>query len=158
MSKRKRSQNKARKKPKAKDNASRLSKIVPTILAICTVLGFAVSLLVFLPRPTVLPPSIPIDKDNQFSVSFDIVNSGYIPLTNCTASVGVGQIAGKSAPFYPNFIPTADIAIVISYRPWFIPIERKKLFRFITFKSGNSYQYWRAWPVGEPLPQSIGKK
>ena len=156
------------------------------MLGLCTVLGFVISLLVLLPRPTVFPPSVPLDQKDQFSVSFDITNSGYIPLADCTASLGVGQITSKGANLDPGFIPTfesrlvmpawqhhrlgmderftivlsdavhpvesADIAIIVSYKPWFFPINREKIFRFVTFKQTNGHQYWRSWPINEKLP------
>ena len=186
MSKRKAKSNSSRKKVQKEPRTRRHSKVLPAILGLCTVLGFAISLVVFLPRPTVLPPSVPLDQKDQFSVSFDITNSGYIPLADCTASLGVGQITSKGAHLDPMFIPTfksrlvmtawqhhrlgmderftivlsdavrpvesADIAIIVSYKPWFFPIYREKIFRFVTFKQTDGHQYWRSWPIDEQLP------
>jgi len=101
MSKRKVQSNRLRKKIQQEQQTKKRSKLLPSILAICTVLGSALSLVVFLPRPTVLPPSVPLDQADQFSVSFDITNSGYIPLEDCTAYLGVGQIVGKDARLDP---------------------------------------------------------
>jgi hypothetical protein len=169
-------------KQKVKEIKTRM-KLLPILLGICTLVGGAV---VFLPRPMVLPPSVPLDQKDQFSVSFDVSNSGYIPLTDCTASLGVGQITTQGAHLDPKFIPTfesrlvmpawqnhklsmderftivlsdilrpvesADIAIIVSYKPWILPIHREKMFRFVTFKQTNGHQYWRSWPIDEPLP------
>jgi hypothetical protein len=47
----------------------------------------------------------------------------------------------------------ADIAIVVSYRPWLLPITKEKIFRFVTGKRSDGVTYWRSWPVGEKLPK-----
>lgn len=47
----------------------------------------------------------------------------------------------------------ADIAIVVSYKPWVLPFKREKIFRFVTFKHPNGEIYWRSWPLNEPAPQ-----
>ena len=49
-------------------------------------------------------------------------------------------------------VGSADIAIIVSYNPWIIPIDREKIFRFVTFKQNDGRQFWRSWPVGEVLP------
>ena len=48
----------------------------------------------------------------------------------------------------------ADIALVIYYRPWFLPINRKKVFRFITHKGQDGKLRWYAYPTGEAPPPS----
>ena len=133
------------------------------------------------------PPSMPLDNSNIFSVSFDIVNEGYIPLDDCGAVLGIGQIlSGKeNDQLDPNWIPSfksglspfawqhhnlgmderftispsdaidganaADIAIIVSYRPWFLPFHLKKMFRFVTIKQRDGKLYWRSWPLNESL-------
>lgn len=138
------------------------------------------------PRPVVSPPSVPVDQNNRFSVSFDITNGGYIPLNDCGVFLGIGGIGGKGTKLNQSFNPSfksrltrpdwlhhninmderfsivlsdlatgvevADIAVVVSYNPWFLPIRMEKLFRFVTFKQSDSQIYWRSWPVDEPLP------
>jgi hypothetical protein len=49
-------------------------------------------------------------------------------------------------------IESADIAIVVSYEPWFIPIKREKMFRFVAKKDARGRIYWRSWPIDEPAP------
>ena len=157
-------------------------KVFGSLLGVCTLAGAAV----FFPRPTVSPPSMPFDPTDKFSVSFEISNNGYIPLNDCTAMLGVGQISGASAHFDPSFIPSfksrlvmpawqhhrlgmddrftvvlsdllqmgvqsADIAIVVSYKPWFLPIRREKIYRFVTISQTGARQTWRSWPPDEPL-------
>jgi hypothetical protein len=186
MSKRKAKINRSKRRKQLEQKTKKRSKILPVIFGLCTVLGFSVSLVVFLPRPTVSPPSVPFDKNDKFSVSFNISNNGYIPLEDCTAMLGIGQILGRDVPFDPSFMPTfksrfvmpawqhhylgmddrftvilsdllranvqsADIAIIVSYKPWFFPLHREKIFRFVTFKGTGASQYWRSWPVDEPL-------
>jgi hypothetical protein len=48
---------------------------------------------------------------------------------------------------------SADLAIVVSYKPWMLPFRREKLFRFVTFGSSDGNVYWRSWPLGERQPQ-----
>lgn len=162
------------------------SIIKPLILGIFTCVGFIASIVVFLPRPMVSPPSVPFVTNDPFSVTFDIYNNGFIPLHNCEVYLGIGQITGESKKLDPLFIPTfesrfvmpawqhhklgiderftlvlsdlmngvgsADIAIIVSYNPWFIPIRKEKIFRFITFKQKSSIIYWRSWPTNRLLP------
>lgn len=169
-------------KQKVKETRTRM-KLLSILLGICTLVGGAV---VFLPRPTVLSPTVPFDNNNSFSVSFDISNNGYIPLEDCGISLGVGQIAGKDAHLDPSLIPSfqsrfimpkyqhhrlgmderftfvasdiignagaADIAIIVTYKPWFLPLRREKIFRFVTLKQSDKQLFWRSWPVDEPLP------
>ncbi len=55
---------------------------------------------------------------------------------------------------YPtNF---ADIALIVSYRPWILPFRREKVFRFVTHKAENGNLYWYSLPLHEvPPPNSI---
>lgn len=41
----------------------------------------------------------------------------------------------------------ADIAIVISYRPWIIPLRREKIFRFVTKRQTDGQLYWYSRPL-----------
>ena len=178
---------KLRTEKKKQRNAPKFSKYVTVLLMICTLVGGLAAIIVFLPRPMVSAPSTPFDKTNPFSVSFDIANSGYVPLWDCGVSLGVGQIINiKGSHLDPSFIPTfesrmvnpawqhhrlamderftvaltdffdkaiaADIALIVSYKPWFVPIHREKIFRFVTFKQADGHSYWRSWPIDEPLP------
>ncbi len=49
-------------------------------------------------------------------------------------------------------VKTADVAFVVSYSPWIIPMRREKMFRFIAKKDARGHTYWRSWPVNEPAP------
>jgi len=49
-------------------------------------------------------------------------------------------------------VNAADIAIVVSYKPWILPLRREKVFRFITKRQTNRRLYWYSLPVGSPLP------
>jgi len=158
------------------------------VYAILTLLSITASLIVFLPRVVVNPPSVPVDSSNVLSVSFDVVNAGFIPLEDVQASVGLGQVS-RTVPLERNLIPTfdsriarmgtrinrlgqderftlvgsdyfgmiryADIAIVVTYRPWFIPFSRTKTFRFFTSPRVNGQSYWQSWPLGERLLATI---
>jgi hypothetical protein len=41
----------------------------------------------------------------------------------------------------------ADLAIVVRYRPWFVPIKREHAFRFITHRQSNGELYWYSRPL-----------
>ena len=43
----------------------------------------------------------------------------------------------------------ADIAIVVSFKIWIIPIKREKIYRFIARKQTNEQFYWYSIPVEE---------
>lgn len=48
---------------------------------------------------------------------------------------------GKTGPRW------ADIAIIVSYKPWILPFHREKAFRFITRKQTNGQLYWFRCPL-----------
>jgi hypothetical protein len=50
-------------------------------------------------------------------------------------------------------VASADIAIVVSYKPWMLPFRREKLFRFVTFRRSDGMNYWRSWPLDELPPR-----
>jgi len=186
MSRKKARRSKPRNLPKMGEKTKSNRRLYSLLIGVCTFVGFAASIIVFLPRPNVSAPTVPFDIEDSFSVSFDISNNGFVPLHNCTIYFGVGQVAGKNKRLDPLFIPSfesrfvmpawknqnlgmddrltavlsdllknvasADIAIIVSYNPWIIPIRREKIFRFVTFKHGDGRQFWRSWPVGETLP------
>lgn len=41
----------------------------------------------------------------------------------------------------------ADIAVIVKYQPWFLPIERESVFRFVTQHHGNGSITWYSIPV-----------
>lgn len=41
----------------------------------------------------------------------------------------------------------ADIAIIVVYRPWILPLHREKVFRFDTRRQTNGLLYWYSKPV-----------
>jgi hypothetical protein len=41
----------------------------------------------------------------------------------------------------------ADIAIVVSYNPWFIPIKKEKILRYVTKKQTDGRLYWYSRPL-----------
>ena len=47
----------------------------------------------------------------------------------------------------PARLSGADIAIVVSYKPWFLPLRREKIFRFIAKKQTNGQFYWYSLPM-----------
>jgi hypothetical protein len=53
-----------------------------------------------------------------------------------------GRLSGVNA---------ADIAIVVTYKPWVFPVKCEKIFRFVTYREKGRL-YWRSWPIGGPPP------
>jgi hypothetical protein len=46
-------------------------------------------------------------------------------------------------------VTDADIAIVVKYQPWFIPIKRQRQFRFFTKHFQDGETLWFERPVDE---------
>ena len=42
----------------------------------------------------------------------------------------------------PVQLSAADLSIVVSYKPWILPLPREKIFRFIARKQTNGLFYW----------------
>lgn len=40
-----------------------------------------------------------------------------------------------------------DIAIIVKYRPWILPLENQKVFRFVTHSHGDGTFSWFSFPV-----------
>ncbi len=84
------------------------------LLAIATLVGLPAFVLTVLPRVSVSAPSAPLDPNNILSVSFDISNSGYIPLDDVSAKLGAGHIGAPGEPgihsrLKPNGVPYFDV-------------------------------------------------
>ena len=47
----------------------------------------------------------------------------------------------------PSTLQKADIAIIVKYKPWFIPIRRSKAFRYEAHKQTNGNFYWYELPL-----------
>lgn len=163
------------------------------VLGLATLIGVPAAVLNLLPRISVTTPSSPVDPNNVLSVSFDISNTGYVPLSDVEVRLAAGDIIGpqpggalrgilkkNGAPAFNLIIELvsgkhhylgiddkltinpesqiggqvegADIAVIVSYKPWFLPIRRQKLFRFLTTKDRMGNTYWRSWPTNEPAP------
>ena len=41
----------------------------------------------------------------------------------------------------------ADIAIIVNYKPWFLPLAGKKIFRFVTRRESDGHLYWFSVPL-----------
>ena len=191
MSKKKSKRNsKTRSSTKKQEGERKINKRIPLfsiVLWLCTVLGGIAAAVIFLPRPIVSAPSVPLDQNDIFSVSFDIINGGYVPLEDSCILLGVGQIGTRGAQINSSFTPTfesrlafapwqhhrlgmddkftivltdaikgqidfADIAIIVSYKPWFLPIRREKTYRFVSIRQADGRSYWRSWPIEKALP------
>jgi hypothetical protein len=187
--------NKGRRSPKTQKTSQTVAKTKPRISILAVVLGAATlfggmaAIVTFLPRVVVSPPSDLIDQKNVFDVSFDITNTGFIPLRDAGACFVLGEIlmGGPPTKLKPGFrlnpgLPKicrdmwqhhdlglddrftirltdvfpqameADIGIVVHYHPWFLPIAREKIFRFVADRDMNGKANWRSWPLFEPQP------
>ena len=49
-------------------------------------------------------------------------------------------------------VDSADIALIVHYQPWFLPIDCEKKFRFISYKHWNGIHPWQSWPLHKKLP------
>ncbi len=47
----------------------------------------------------------------------------------------------------PANLNGADIAIIVSYKPWILPFRREKIFRFLARKQTNGLFYWYSHPL-----------
>ncbi len=41
----------------------------------------------------------------------------------------------------------ADVAIAVKYRPWCLPVERQRIFRFVTHNNGDGTFSWHSYPL-----------
>ncbi len=161
-------------------------KLWAAALAIC---GLA-SGLALAPRPTVAPSSDPADPTNALSLSFDVINVGYVPLRDVEVFLAIGQTGGKDAKPQAGIRPSVesmfrrewwqihqlnmddklsiiigqaitgefawgDIAIVVRYQPWIIPVKRKKAYRFVTYRERNGVLRWHSWPMDEDVKWAL---
>jgi hypothetical protein len=51
--------------------------------------------------------------------------------------------------FWPEHAPlqSADIGVIVTYYPWFIPWQRSKAFRFEAHRQTNGKFYWYSLPL-----------
>jgi hypothetical protein len=179
--------------PKKPIKSSLFRRAWQALLALATLIGIPAFVLTVVPRVSVSSPSAPLDANNVLSVSFDISNTGYVPLNDVSAKLAAGHISAPNGggliesrlkpngvPYFDVYFPIlpgqhhhlgiderftinpesqlggyidkADIAIVVSYQPWIIPITSEKRFRFLAVKDGQGRTYWRSWPIDEPAP------
>jgi hypothetical protein len=54
---------------------------------------------------------------------------------------------GGNAPYVPAELSGADVAMIVRYKPWFIPFERERAFRFATHRQSNGAIYWYSTPL-----------
>jgi hypothetical protein len=84
------------------------------LLGFATLIGIPAFVLTVLPRIAVSPPSSPVDPNNVLSVSFEVSNSGLIPLNDVSAKMAIGDIGEGNDPGMhgrrtPNGVPYFDI-------------------------------------------------
>jgi hypothetical protein len=47
----------------------------------------------------------------------------------------------------PTSLTRADLAIIVQYYPWFLPIQRSRAFRFEAHRQTNGHFYWYPTPL-----------
>ncbi|MFZ0589754.1 MAG: hypothetical protein WAM39_04690, partial [Bryobacteraceae bacterium] len=52
-------------------------------------------------------------------------------------------------------VVSADIAVIVRYRPWVLPLRREKIYRFVTYPQINGENHWRSFPLDAPRPDNI---
>jgi hypothetical protein len=85
----------------------------------------------FLTRPEWMNHYLGIDEKFTITLAECLGPTGYL----------------KSPPQYWRDLREADIKLVVKYKPWFIPIERQKEFRFTAHKQSNGKIYWYSTPL-----------
>jgi len=148
-------------------------------------IAFAAAVLTFLPRVSIEPAMAPDVATGSWG-TFEIANTGYIPLTGTRTSMGLCFIGGRinEPPNYAchgplksrfHFMPWdhpwlgidekftislgnliqippggyANISLILSYRPWFLPWRVEKEVRFVTMLARDGREYWSARPASE---------
>jgi len=53
----------------------------------------------------------------------------------------------KEPPYIPAKLSGADLAMAITYEPWFLPWHRETAFRFTTHRQSNNAVYWYSTPL-----------
>src|ERR1700687_4679277 len=48
----------------------------------------------------------------------------------------------KEPPYIPAKLSGADMAMIVKYKPWLVPFEREKPFRFVTHPQSKRVLYW----------------
>jgi hypothetical protein len=154
----------------------------PRLKGLFFLIGVLVSIMAFLPRPSVSVGD-PVDPDNPFSSTFTVSNGNWVPLAD--VSVGIGGpgflefegnrvvnvrssgFMAQSAWLHHDLgtdekftitlsdifatsnsdLQRADIRIVVKYKPWLIPLQRSKVFRYEAHRQTNGKFYWYALPL-----------
>lgn len=75
---------------------------------------------------------------------------------NTIAKLSVGEKSTILSPLQFNpggAVDFADVAIVVGFKPSFLPIKMEKVFRFITSKGNNGKLNWYAQPLSKDDPK-----
>jgi hypothetical protein len=57
------------------------------------------------------------------------------------------QFSIDPSAVFPTTTKEADLAIIIHYHPWFLPIDESKAFRFRTRRQENGHYHWDSVPL-----------
>ena len=49
-----------------------------------------------------------------------------------------------------HHVTFADIAIVVIYKPWFMPFHREKVFRFVSHVQTDAHLHWYSQTLDHP--------
>ena len=148
-------------------------------------IAFLAAALALLPRVSIEQALAPDVSTGSWG-TFEIANTGYIPLTDTRTSMGICFIGGAitEPPNYvchgplksrSHFMPWdhpwlgidekftigldkliqfppgryADISLIVSYKPWFLPWRMEKEVKFVTMLARDGREYWSARPASE---------
>jgi hypothetical protein len=85
----------AKEEKQVSQNTGKIS-LLNVILGAATLIGGVGALVVFLPRVLVASPSAAVDPSNVMSSSFEISNTGYVPLEDMSVKLAAAYISGTA--------------------------------------------------------------
>ncbi len=89
-----------------RDPKAKSKKLLGATATLLSLLFGAFGATSLLPRVTVSSQAEPFDPANGLSTSFDVINSGYVPLRHVNIFFGIGQMGNPLAKPNYRFIPT----------------------------------------------------
>ena len=167
--------------PKLPKIVARIAKLIGLVVA---GLGFAATVVTFLPRPVIEQRGGDDSVGEISTVSFTVRNGGYLWLRNARVMLGLCYIKTTRGPTFegascangfatkitlgnlradlgmddpaqpltmPDYfrfpIESADIGILVSYNPWFLPWQRTKPYRYRARTMDDGKVHWEPIPV-----------
>jgi hypothetical protein len=157
--------------------------IVGTVSGVGLLLGLVTAILSLLPRLSVSNLES-LDPDDPFSTPFVVSNDGVLGINDVVLSCILVRLESATqhwavegfrsvgyAPTIPRLDPgeqgtapcnpavglkasAADIEVVVSYRPDYVPWKKERPFRFVTVSSKDGKLHWIPQPYIRPKSQN----